>query len=353
MRLRIATLALAAATAACQAAQPALPRPAGALHRAAADGRVAEVQRLLAQGAAVDERERDGSEWTPLHVASITGRADTAAALLERGADPNARARYDMTPLHWAALLGRAEVAGLLLRRGARVEARNLYGLTPLHEAADDRVVAVLADGGANVNAADDRGRTPLHLARGKRVARALLARGAELKRRGRDGRTPLEVGAFDALEPQGLSVQAARAGARLRGETATFELTVHNVSARPIQALALAADSPACAVTVRPAGVAALAPAQRATFALDLARRGGLPGGEHPLGVAVSAGGRALGTLALIVDTRAEETPEDRGMIRLGRGRLRPPPSWAQYVAYALVPLLLVGAWLWLRRRR
>src|SRR5512132_85004 len=67
----------------------------------------------------------DAMELTPLHRAAISGCVKCAELLLDSGADPNARGRYDMTPLHWAALLGRTEVAGLLLRRGARVQARN------------------------------------------------------------------------------------------------------------------------------------------------------------------------------------------------------------------------------------
>ncbi len=53
--------------------------------------------------------------------AALGGHADAAAWLLDRGADPAARAPFDhgATPLHWAAYRGHAGVVELLLRRGA------------------------------------------------------------------------------------------------------------------------------------------------------------------------------------------------------------------------------------------
>ncbi|MBI5479759.1 MAG: ankyrin repeat domain-containing protein [Deltaproteobacteria bacterium] len=342
---------------ACTPSPTSEPPPlSGPLHLVAWAGNVTDLRARLGDGAAgaglVDEKER-GTEWTPLHVAAMAGRVEAASLLLERGADPNARSRYDMTPLHWASLRGRAEVAALLVQRGARLDARTIYGLTPLHEAADERVARVLVGAGASLQAVDDRGLTPLHVARNKRVARALLEQGASLTVRSREGRTAWETAVWDQLEPRGITMLAARASARLRGDDGRAELSLRNVSVRAIDGVSLSAESVACTVGISPARVPTLQPGQMVTLALALKRRAGIGDGEHPLSLTVTAGGRPLGTVALRVDTTRHETPEDRGEIRLGRGALRPKASRWQYLAYAAVPVLVVVAWLVWRRRR
>src|SRR5262249_39672101 len=162
--------------------------------------------------------DKDG--FTPLHKAALKGHGDIAIALLENGAEPNAKQSFGLTPLHFAAddgqigivdalLAKRADInakdnngetallhavyhqqlglARHLIERGAAedilsasalghgdcvraclnqdaktVLARNCYDLTPLHFAAragDMAVVQLLLDAGAQVNARDYRGR--------------------------------------------------------------------------------------------------------------------------------------------------------------------------------------------------
>lgn len=64
---------------------------------AAMRGDAGIVRSLLAAGAAVDERNRDGS--TPLHGAAFMGTAEVAELLLAHGADPVARNSAGKTPL--------------------------------------------------------------------------------------------------------------------------------------------------------------------------------------------------------------------------------------------------------------
>lgn len=60
---------------------------------------------------------------TALHVAAHCGHARVAKLLLDRKADPNARALNGFTPLHIACKKNRIKVVELLLKHGASIEA--------------------------------------------------------------------------------------------------------------------------------------------------------------------------------------------------------------------------------------
>jgi len=323
--------------------------PLAALHRAARDGNVAEVQARLAAGDVVDVR--DSLDRTPLHYAAAAGNVPAADVLLNRGADPNARAVGGMTPLHFAAMLGRPEMTGLLARRGARTDARTTNGMTPLHLAADDKVVNALALAGADLNAKTVEGLTPLHTARQSSVARTLLDHGADLRIRTPQGRTAMELAAIESMEPAGLSVHSVMLG-RLRGLVGEMGVSLTNVTDRTIPGLVLDARSPACDIEVEPAQVSELLPGQKVDYSLVLTRLPTLPEGEHPIFLSVTSAGKKLGQTDLKVDTRMGVTLEDRGMIRLAKGQMRPAPSRWFYLVYAAVPLLVMAAW-WRFRRR
>jgi ankyrin repeat protein len=103
---------------------------------AAALGRTDQLKVLLDRGeAGIRELSPDG--WTPLHLAAFFGHRETAAMLIDRGADTAARSKNEIanTPLHAAIAGGRAVVAELLVERGADVNAV-ANGLTPLDIAA-------------------------------------------------------------------------------------------------------------------------------------------------------------------------------------------------------------------------
>ena len=319
------------------------------LHLAAQAGNLSQAKRLIDSGEQVESR--DDREMTPLHYAAIGGYIDIASILLDRGADPNARALVGMTPLHFAAMIGRAEMTGLLTRRGARTDVRNETGMTPLHLAADDKVVTTLLGAGAAVGARTDSGLTPLHTARMSSVARALLDGGADLRVRTPQGRTAMELAAVESLEPAGLSIHSVMLG-RLRGLLGQMNVTLTNISAQPITRLTFAARSPACDVEVEPAAVAQLSPGQNAKISLTLTRNPTAKEGEHPIFISVAAAGKQLGAVDLRVDTRTGQTLEDKGMIRLAKGQMRPATSRWFYLVYGSVPLLVVAAWFLLRRR-
>jgi hypothetical protein len=256
-----------------------------------------------------------------------------------------------MTPLHYAAMLAHPELAGLLTRRGARTDIRNASGMMPLHLAANDKVVNVLAAAGADVNALTSKGLTPLHTARHGLVARALIEHKADLRIRTPKGRTPMEIAGIESLEPSGLSIHSLMLG-RLRGVIGQMPVTLTNISSRPLHDLALSGSSPGCTVEVTPLSVTQLLPGQNADLVLTFVRNPTVAPAEYPIYLSLAAGGSKLGDTDLKVDTRTSVTPEDRGMIRLGKAQIRPASSHWFYLVYAAAPLLVVAAWFFFRRR-
>lgn len=338
------------ATTSCSARRPdpALPD----LLEAARSNNAKELRRALDRGAAISGRDEHGR--TALHWAAIGGSADMAAILLDRGAEVDARAQLGMTPLHWAAVAGKADVADLLVRRGADVRARNDYGMTPLHEAATAEVARVLLARGAPVGEPDDRGMTPLHLARTGKVAKVLLAAGADPFARAADGRRPMEMATGADWERDGLILYSARASARLRGESGQLSIEIRNIFEQPARQIGFAAESPGCEVEVTPASLPRLDPGELVPIVIGLTRRPGLAEKEYPLVLTLSLAGRPKARLELAVNTSRAETPEDRGMMRIGKATIRRAPSKLQYLVFAAVPVLLAGFWLfWWRRRR
>jgi ankyrin repeat protein len=77
------------------------------LLQATKSGDVVEVQRLVATGVNVDERDANGA--TALHWASCNGHVDVMMALVELSADKDAKDADGDTPLHVAAAYGHVE----------------------------------------------------------------------------------------------------------------------------------------------------------------------------------------------------------------------------------------------------
>lgn len=153
------------ALAICLWCQPALAEWTE-LHRAASQGNVTQILRLIAAGAAMEARDMEGS--TPIHLAARQDHAEEVDALAKAGADVNARGEGGSTPLHEAAVWGNAPVIRLLVAAGAFVNATDAELSTPLHFAAlneQAHAVETLVTLGADVNASNVQGRTALHLA--------------------------------------------------------------------------------------------------------------------------------------------------------------------------------------------
>ncbi len=176
---------------------------------AAREGSIEAVRALAESGADLNLADPDGT--TPLILAIVNARFDTAVVLLEKGADPNRADQMGMTPLYAAVdmhtlspLMGRpapeltdsidaVEIARVLLRRGANPNARLKRPIIGRHTAfqgdgslgegstalaraaksADVSMIKVLLEGGADPKAAQKDGTSPTMIAvaaRGQRV---------------------------------------------------------------------------------------------------------------------------------------------------------------------------------------
>ncbi|KOO25174.1 hypothetical protein Ctob_001753 [Chrysochromulina tobinii] len=135
------------------------------LIEACTSGELAQVRRLLGEGAPVDGRGYDG--WSPLHRAAAYGHEEAVEALIHAGASLPLKTPDGFSALHWACEYGHPGVVRLLLKARAPVADVSDETLwTPLHRAALDghlAVVKLLLSEGAPVAVRDREGDTPLH----------------------------------------------------------------------------------------------------------------------------------------------------------------------------------------------
>lgn len=208
----------------------------GPIHDAARKGDVNKVKALLqSDPKLVNDRDKLGD--TPLHVAALHGQIGVAQALIDAGANVNAKNNYgaftpddlgkilwsnnhqdpvsllsvhgvdarDMkngyTPLDLSLFASKhKDMMQLLVAKGADVNAMASSGATPLFWAVlrdqkDDAVF--LLDKAANVNAADAYGDTildcALHLQYGSMI-QLLIDRGADVNAKDQSGARPLTI---------------------------------------------------------------------------------------------------------------------------------------------------------------
>ncbi|PON45731.1 Notch [Trema orientale] len=157
------------------------------LHVAAGKGNVRCARALVESGADKDARSRDGR--TALYRAAANGDRPMVEMLMEMGADPtipNDRGRSPLDvardkghsevvemlergePVLMAARRGDSKQLELLLKTGATVNYRDQYGLTAMHVAAmkgHNDVLSMIIEFGGDLESQDDEGHSPLHLA--------------------------------------------------------------------------------------------------------------------------------------------------------------------------------------------
>ena len=143
---------------------------------------VPRLHLLLGFGAAVDAKDAGGHN--PLYrVANGQGCEEEGRAAVEllvgHGANVNQVTGVGgTTPLHMSARRGTTGIAVALLDAGAEIEAKDKKGETPLRRAVNcgqERMVCLLLSRGANPRSTDKNGRTPIDAARSENM-RTLIA---------------------------------------------------------------------------------------------------------------------------------------------------------------------------------
>jgi ankyrin repeat protein len=140
------------------------------LRFASMKGHVGVVRWLLDQGAAIDQR--DALAFTALWLACCNGHLPVVKLLLERGADPTTVDQWGRPPLIIASGNGRLEVVRLLLDLQsvkASINQRNNKGRTALWTACfkgRGGVVRVLLESGTDPTVANNEGITPVAIAK-------------------------------------------------------------------------------------------------------------------------------------------------------------------------------------------
>ena len=139
------------------------------IHSAAAYGDLAKVQEHVADWDGwINVVAKDG--FTPLQLACFFNREDVALWLIGQGADVTAVAENGMRiqPIHAACAANNITIINALLQNGADVNARQANDFTPLHTAADNNspeLATLLLEHGADKTAVTTSGQTPYNWA--------------------------------------------------------------------------------------------------------------------------------------------------------------------------------------------
>uniref|UniRef100_A0A8C5THP5 Ankyrin repeat domain-containing protein 7 n=1 Tax=Malurus cyaneus samueli TaxID=2593467 RepID=A0A8C5THP5_9PASS len=135
------------------------------LHLACTNGHADVVQFLIEKKCKLNPCDKFNK--SPLMKAVEHQHTDCAAILLEHGANHDHKGAGGNTGLHLAVMVSRVS-SGAVLEHGADINAKNELGYTPLTTAITenhDDMVELLLQKGADVNAQDNVSRTPLTVA--------------------------------------------------------------------------------------------------------------------------------------------------------------------------------------------
>ena len=209
---------------------------AAPLHKAVLNDNAEAVKALLDAGADLEAKLAAANHGTALHLAAGSGFTKIVSILVSGGANLEAQGEWGGTPLHRAARAARASgtyrtsvaartyaVANInaLIAAGAKLEARTNSGETPLHE-----VVGNYASVEDDTPDSDDETRVVVD------AINALIAAGANLEAQDYYERTPLHIASTNNIFEEAVSINAlVKAGANLAAEDALGKTPLHRAA--------------------------------------------------------------------------------------------------------------------------
>ena len=108
----------------------------------------------------------DGTECSPLHIASCNGDLQLFKHILEKAKDKSPKDTQGDTPFHNAAAYGSLEIFEFIMERAEDKNPKNKQGWTLLHHAAAAghlEICKSICENSSNLNSRTDVGMTPLH----------------------------------------------------------------------------------------------------------------------------------------------------------------------------------------------
>lgn len=167
-----------------------------ALIEAASTGNIADLKRLLHEGANINATNGDGA--SALMQAANGGHFDVVEYLLLKRAAVNMMADFGETALCNACINGKADISKLLLIAGADVNVQTFdRAASPLMLAASIDVFELLIEFGANMNVRDKAGATVLMQVAedgNYEKAKILVSKGAERWALNDEGKSALQI---------------------------------------------------------------------------------------------------------------------------------------------------------------
>ena len=161
------------------------------LIKASENGDSSTVQKLLNEGANVNESDNTG--MTPLMHALQNNNTALVEYLLKKGANVNIKNKYGYTALYYAT--ENVNFVKTLIDQGADVNLGDNYKRTPIMNAISSEnieVIKLLIESGANLNAKDYAGFTPLMFTSSPKIVEMLIDKGADVNLKNNEGYTAL-----------------------------------------------------------------------------------------------------------------------------------------------------------------
>lgn len=174
-----------------------IPVPDTPFSRAVYYGNLSEVEKMLSENKNL-LKEKNQTEFLPLHIAVVEGHSEIVQYLILSGADINCKGMYGWSPLHLAVKFNQADIVKVLLNNKANPNSKMDWGNTPLHTAAygdQIEIANLIITAGASINEIDNEGNTPLHAAASSghlKMLKFLVSKGADPKKMNNQGQKPL-----------------------------------------------------------------------------------------------------------------------------------------------------------------